>query len=242
MKLIKKYLHWLLFGMGLIGLIQYVTSRDNDLLVGSIIIIVLGLYFYKKPLKEKETVKQTMVQTKDINSPDYEQEMEQRRIEQKLKQEQQDKARREWLKHGIDFSVAGTSYRQAQIKKIVNEYLIEEYEYEGLTNKEIKEDYFFDKVWQHEPIEVNLTLENEPTNKYNNQAVKVMIGDYHVGYIPDVKLKKYYRLLESKGIKHAYGTIRGGKFKWVDTDDYGNDKVRTDSYDYSVFATIEFNE
>lgn len=93
--------------------------------------------------------------------------------------------------------VAGTSYNQNNIKKIVKEIVeIDSIEkYEGFTNKEIIE-YCYDDIWEYPPIETLYTkLIREPNNKFDANAVRIEISSdddlyYKIGYIPSSDLKK----------------------------------------------------
>ena len=65
----------------------------------------------------------------------------------------------------------------------------------------------------------------EPDNKYDPNAVKVVIGGHHIGYIPKEKCLEVLELLSSGRIERMSYDLIGGKYKRVDEDyDYEKDK------------------
>jgi hypothetical protein len=58
----------------------------------------------------------------------------------------------------MSFSISGVTFRQNEIKTLVGAYAL--------------------------PVIFNANIVPESDNKYDSEAKKVMVGDYHVGYIP----------------------------------------------------------
>lgn len=136
--------------------------------------------------------------------------------------------------------VAGTSYNQSNIKKIVKE--IAEFDsiekYEGFTNKEILE-YYYDDIWEYPPIETLYTkLIKEPNNKFDANAVRIEISSdndsyYKVGYIPSSDLKKLDELIKEFNVFSA--VIMGGNIKTIDFDtDKDKDVVIVEKKEYCI--------
>ena len=72
---------------------------------------------------------------------------------------------------------------------------------------------------------MELDLIPEPDCKYDPNAVKVVIGGHHIGYIPKEKCLEVLELLSSKRIERMSYDLIGGKYKRVDEDyDFEKDK------------------
>lgn len=72
---------------------------------------------------------------------------------------------------------------------------------------------------------MELDLIPEPDCKYDPNAVKVVIGGHHIGYIPKEKCLEVLELLSSGRIERMSYDLIGGKYKRVDEDyDFEKDK------------------
>ena len=72
---------------------------------------------------------------------------------------------------------------------------------------------------------MEVELVPEPDNKYDPNAVKVVIGGHHIGYIPKEKCLEVLELLSSGRIERMSYDLIGGKYKRVDEDyDFEKDK------------------
>lgn len=117
--------------------------------------------------------------------------------------------------------IAGTSYRQKEIKSLGSE----NFEYQmsktdiidcGMEGVKIYELYFA-------PSKVELI--EEPDNKYDPKAIKVIVDDIHVGYIKKGSCSHIKKLLKDDKIASISANIFGGKYKLVYSDyDYDKDK------------------
>lgn len=65
---------------------------------------------------------------------------------------------------------------------------------------------------------MELDLIPEPDCKYDPNAVKVVIGGHHIGYIPKEKCLEVLELLSSGRIERMSYDLIGGKYKRVDED------------------------
>ena len=88
------------------------------------------------------------------------------------------------------FWVVGTSYRKANLKKIL-EFL--EYDYEFGQYKE--NGYLEPK--NSEYYTQKMSLEREPENEHDKTAIKVMVGNIHLGYVPKKLARKMAKLLDA---------------------------------------------
>lgn len=143
------------------------------------------------------------------------------------------------------FNVVGISKKNDKgedVQKLIKQFVADEIEYhgvdkyDGMTNKEILEygeDVCEVDIYGYDEI----TLEPEPDNLYDPNAIKVIHEEIgHIGYVPQdftsrtmTALKKDYNI-EWKLI--------GGKRKYID---HNEDKVRTETRNYGVVIDIFYN-
>ncbi|OHY29888.1 hypothetical protein BI362_06085 [Streptococcus parauberis] len=88
------------------------------------------------------------------------------------------------------FWVVGTSYRKANLKKIL-EFLEYDYEYE-----QYKENGYLEPI-NSEYYTQKMSLEREPENEHDENAIKVMVGNIHLGYVPKKLARKMAKLLDN---------------------------------------------
>ena len=142
------------------------------------------------------------------------------------------------------FNVAGiskTNDRGEDIQSLIKRYVAEQLEYggeekyEGMTNKEILE--YGDDVYE---VDLDggceVTLELEPDNPYDPNAIKVIHDEIgHIGYVPTEHTAR---------TKTALGNdcdidwkLVGGKYKYVDDEE---DKVKTKTLTYGMSIDIRY--
>ena len=89
-----------------------------------------------------------------------------------------------------NFMVAGTSYRKANLRKII-EWLEYDYEFDRYEDNRyltpIKSEYYTR----------NVVLEREPENEFDKNAIKVLVGKTHLGYVPKKIARKMAKLLDT---------------------------------------------
>lgn len=122
----------------------------------------------------------------------------------------------------LEMSVVGLNYenRKKILKDIVRGYQKEGYfseEYEGLTDKEIKKHTNGKKVYELSGTIESVSLEKEDDNKYDRNAIKVMLKDaggesHHIGYIPREYCEKLRELMDKDQLNYEV-TIIGGRYK-----------------------------
>ena len=136
----------------------------------------------------------------------------------------------------ILFRVAGvTKYKKAvkeACKMIAEDNGIPEYSkyYGDLSAKEIREEVeeYGLKVFKYRDLDIfNIELIPETDNKYDPNAIKVLIFDNHVGYVPATVAKSIRKYFDNKKYNFVIeGEIKGGPYKeWDDL----NDKVITNN-------------
>lgn len=143
-------------------------------------------------------------------------------------------------KKTITFNVAGVTKKNDQgkdIQKLIRELIEDELAssepYDGLTNKEILEDYYDERVYEYTDLygTDEIYFEFEPDNPYDSNAIKVM-HEYidHIGYVPREYNKQVGQIIRN-GNYDIEWEIVGGKYKYVDELE---DKVKTQKDNYGV--------
>lgn len=114
----------------------------------------------------------------------------------------------------------------AHEKEIFHEIMIKNPEY-GYTKSELIDCGAVDmNTYEWIPRDgMELELVPEPDCKYDPNAVKVVVGGHHIGYIPKEKCLEVLELLSSGRIERMSYDLIGGKYKRVDEDyDFEKDK------------------
>lgn len=141
--------------------------------------------------------------------------------------------------------VAGTSFSQREIRKLVKEGFDsgEIIKYDGITNKEIREEYGYidELVWEVSDFELDVDIVPEPNNEINPRAIRIDYKNKKLGYVPDKDLDTYYALKSRFNDLDAEIIVKGGKFKKLNIDDYGVESIETDTKDYYLDLIIVFN-
>lgn len=141
------------------------------------------------------------------------------------------------------FKVAGISRRQ---KDIADNLLPENSEYE-LSKKELVEIGSVDeRIYKYDPIAYDAELVPEPTNPRDPNAIKVLVDNVHIGYVPADKTSKVKSLLEQKQIHAVSSAFYGGPYKIIHEDyDYDRGKdvytiEKETQYNIGAEVTIEY--
>lgn len=117
----------------------------------------------------------------------------------------------------VSFKVAGISNYGEAIKALSEG---QENDWFTATKKELKENYMLDeKIYQYDFAIRKTELLPEPDNPHDKNAIKVMMDQELVGYVPKTKCKAIKEILDTKEIKLMTGEIYGGKYKCVSDDD-----------------------
>lgn len=137
------------------------------------------------------------------------------------------------------YNIAGTSYRQKQIKELGEENL----DY-GMSKSEIIECFMCDeKIYQLSFSPDSVILEEEPDNEHDPNAIKVLIDNVHVGYIKRENCIHVKKLINEGKINSISADVYGGKYKIVTSDyDFVKDKdtyeLEKDETDFFVSIDI----
>lgn len=151
----------------------------------------------------------------------------------------------------VNTFVVGLKYegRQGKLTRIINELKRNDgfmYEpYDGMTNKEILEDGFSVYEISTESLP-DTRIIKEDNNQFDKNALMVYISDFkgvyhHIGYIPKERCIEIREMMDKYKVLIG-SSISGGKYKDIDYDDYGNEKVKTFNSDYGIDLSISFWE
>ena len=131
--------------------------------------------------------------------------------------------------YDVVLKVKGISYRQEAFSDLCQELIREsdDIPYLGYTSKEIKEELIFEeRFYKYVPFEIpDVEFIPEFDNKFDPNAVKIVVRGYHLGYVTKSKNRKVLRLTADQNnevIKIA--KIYGGDYKDIDPE---SDKLRT---------------
>lgn len=141
------------------------------------------------------------------------------RVENRLKQEEID----ERTIYDVVLKVKGMSYRQEAFSDLCQDLIRESNDppYLGYTSKEIKEELIFEeRFYKYLPFEIpDVEFIPEFDNKFDPNAVKIVVRGYHLGYVTKSKNRKVLRLTTDSNnevIKNA--EIYGGDYKDINPD------------------------
>lgn len=152
--------------------------------------------------------------------------------------------------------VVGIKYegRKKKLKDLIKELLEEDYYYsfQGFTNNEIKEMsymYSYDSpLYEIEDESLPYCeIVPEPDNPYDSNAVAVFVGrsehdKFQVGYLPKSDAERIKDLINNGEIVNSDAIITGGRYKFVETDEYGEEKLRSRTKDYLLNIEIVFKK
>ena len=144
------------------------------------------------------------------------------------------------------YPVVGVSYENENgnpIQKLLKSFLSEQNDekYDGMTNKDIKEDCSYDeKIWEYPETETDGDL---LITEYNNEpAIKVYAElplKTHIGWIPKESVASVSDILK----KHPCDltiSVNGGNYKYLDYDD-DKDVVVSEKGTYGARVTITYD-
>ena len=136
----------------------------------------------------------------------------------------------------ILFRVAGVTKYKKAVKEACNMIAedngIPEYAkyYSNLSTKELREELeeYGLKVFKYQDLDFfNIELVPEVDNKYDPNAIKVLIFNNHVGYVPATVAKTIRKYFDNKKYNFVIeGEIKGGPYKeWDDLKDKVNNDL-----------------
>ena len=125
----------------------------------------------------------------------------------------------------VVFPVAGLRYYEADI---IENLLFENSEYD-MPKKEIIESYMCDMyIYKYDPFYAHADLVPEPDNPHDPDAIKVVVYDILIGYVPAKRTKSIKELLNSGKIIVIGCEIYGGPYKVLPDEDSNIIRGKTD--------------
>lgn len=257
--LIKKILLWILFialslftTILLLGTaIELSKGFNNSFIIPflfTIFMLFIDIKLWEKLRSNKSSIAQNLetLQTKTKNTAD-----ESVTIENKQKNQQTSQN----IVNAIDdyeyFScpVFGTNYREKEIKLLIksleNADEFQKTEEWSYSAKKADEEFITDRIWKYEPLTINATLEPEPNNAYDHNAIKVLAensdGEYIcIGYIPKTENKGLLKIIHN--IDWVKVEIKGGKYKELNENDNGNPVWEQGSTNYNFEIMLRYKK
>lgn len=107
------------------------------------------------------------------------------------------------------FRVAGTYYREKDIYEIMEE----NDDYHLGKKAIIDADMVGDMIYKYEIADLDADLIAEPDNPHDPNAIKVVVNDIIVGYVPKEKTNEVKSLIESGTVMGVICNIYGGPYK-----------------------------
>ena len=109
----------------------------------------------------------------------------------------------------------------------------------NLSKKEIIECYSEgDRVWKYDFYPTNIELVPEPDNRYDPNAIKVVVDGKHVAYIKQGSCSRVLKAIKEGTIHRITCEMGGGPYKTYYEDEDGNYTIEQDSTNYFVHLTI----
>lgn len=84
------------------------------------------------------------------------------------------------------------------------------------------------RVYKYDFYDGSALLEPEPTNKYDSNAIKVIVDGEHIGYIPSEKCNKVKELIKEPYT--ASVSVSGGPYKELNPDNDKWERVKSPFY------------
>ena len=123
------------------------------------------------------------------------------------------------------FPVAGLFAHETEI---VDNLLFENSDYD-MSKKEIIECYMCDEyLYKYEPFYGHADLIPEPDNPYDPNAIKVIVDDILIGYVPAKRTKSIKKILESGNVIEIGCEIYGGSYKVLPDEESDLVRGKTD--------------
>lgn len=164
-------------------------------------------------------------------------EAEEKEKEEKKRKEEEERKREEAKYKNENARVAGTSYRQEQLKEICGlNPLFSKHKNELIDMEQVDK-----RIFEYEQKTKEVEIIAEPDNPYDANALKVIIEGLHIGYIKKGSCSHIKNLLKRN--PEITATIQGGRYKYISSYcDWDRDK---DLYEFNtgdapIFANLLF--
>lgn len=129
--------------------------------------------------------------------------------------------------------------RVAGVKYYKNNFiglLVENDDY-YMSKSEILEDYYEDdRIYEYDIYDGTAELVPEPDNKYDSNAIAVVVDGCKIGHVPAELCAKVSKLIDDEHVFDV--SIMGGPYKEVVSDDDGNLQIERGSLNFTATLTI----
>ncbi|MFT9005526.1 MAG: hypothetical protein ABF991_12600 [Liquorilactobacillus hordei] len=137
------------------------------------------------------------------------------------------------MKKLLQFDIKDTEKHKTDISKLITEvieYYGKEFLFNGLSNPEIKDEYYDEKIYQLDKYQIN-TISDIKLSKQDDYyniilSIKGSEKEFIVGSVPLALTFKIDKFLETSDIKCEI-LMTGGKYKKVIVNDDGAENVKT---------------
>ena len=133
------------------------------------------------------------------------------------------------LQGSLSFYVAGVNYRMDNVMKLATPM-----KKWNMTNEQIWQKYGNKRIYRYFFTNEPLQFVPEPNNPHDSNAIKIMINNLHVGYVP----QEYCNMVKnmfSGGRCFAKAQFSGGEFKVIT----GNGEVYKDTESITIKIIID---
>jgi len=130
--------------------------------------------------------------------------------------------------------IAGTSFHEKEIPEL----MIENGDYDMTAAELIDAGFEDERVYKYSETYCTASLEPEPDNQYDPNAVKVYADGVHIGYIKKESAAHVRKLLEEDRIRSMSLTISGGPYKTAYLNEDDRPRIEKDNQNFSAKLDI----
>ena len=130
--------------------------------------------------------------------------------------------------------IAGTSFHESEIPEL----MIENGDYDMTAAELIDAGFEDERVYKYSETYCTASLEPEPDNQYDPNAVKVYADGVHIGYIKKESAAHVRKLLEENRIRSMSLTISGGPYKTAYLNEEDRPRIEKDNQNFSAKLDI----
>lgn len=229
----KNSLFLVLAFFGIIGSVVGVTEKNIAMLIFYLLLSALFFYLWntkKKPISESIQKEETISPKQEVT--------QQIPVAPKTKQNHNSVKAPTTNCITKNFRVAGVSYKQKEIEELASEN--PDY---SLSKKDLCDIYSDgDTIYKYDFYISNVSLEPEPTNEFDANAVKVIVDGIHIGYIKDGKCTEVKNILNSGKKLSIDIEIHGGPYKMLSIDEDDVCTIEKDTDNFSAKVSITYNK
>lgn len=131
--------------------------------------------------------------------------------------------------------VAGTSFRESEIQDLMEE----NFDYNMTAAELIDAGMEDERVYKYEETYCTASLEPDPDNEYDPNAIKVLANGVHIGYIKKGSTAHIKKLMDDGAIVSMIVTIIGGPYKTAYLNDDDRPRTKKSNYNFSVDLEIQ---